>query len=96
MTITIELPPEALARLLERAAREGCHAEAVAAAVLVEALEREAQDQAEAVESLRCGLEDVAAARVRPLAEFIAEQRNKHGLPELPENWQKAADLFSL
>jgi predicted transcriptional regulator len=95
MTITIELPPEAFARLLERAAREGCHAEAVAAAVLVEALEREAQDQAEVVESIRRGLEDVASGRVRPLAKFTAEQRTKHSLPELPENWHGAVDLRS-
>ena len=94
MTITIDLEPVTLERLREKAAREGQEAEAVAAALLVQALEWEAQDQAEAIEGVRRGLEDVAAGRVRPLAEFIQEQRAKHNLPELPENWQEAAELL--
>jgi predicted transcriptional regulator len=94
MTITIDLAPEALERLREKAAREGRDAEAVAAAVLTEVLEWEAQDRAEAIEGIRRGLEDVAAGRVRPLAEFIAEQRAKHNLPELPNNWQETAELL--
>jgi predicted transcriptional regulator len=82
MPITIELAPEVEARLREKAAREDQDAEAVAAAVLADALEWEAQDRAEAVDGIRRGLEDFAAGRFRPLDEVIAEKRAKYGLPD--------------
>jgi predicted transcriptional regulator len=82
MTITIELAPEVLARLQEKAAREGRDAESVAADVLADALEWETQDWAEAVEGIRQGLADFEAGRFRPLEEVIAEKQSKYGLPD--------------
>jgi hypothetical protein len=51
-------------------------------------------DRTDAIEAIRLALEDVAAGRVRPLADFIAEQRTRHNLPELPADWQRAAELL--
>jgi predicted transcriptional regulator len=82
MTITIELAPEVLERLREKAAREGRDAEAVAADVLANALEWDAEDQAEAVEGIQRGLADFEAGRYRPLEEVIAEKQRKYGLPD--------------
>jgi predicted transcriptional regulator len=36
------------------------------------------------IEAIREGLADVAAGRVKPAREAIAELRRKHNLPELP------------
>ena len=67
MTITIDLAPEVLARLRDKAAREGEDSEAVAARLLAEALEWEAQDQGEAIEGIQRGLADFEAGRFRSL-----------------------------
>ncbi len=80
MTITIELQPEVLARLHEKAAREGQESEAVAARLLAEALEWEAQDRREAIEGIQRGLADFEAGRFRPLEEVIAQKRTTPGL----------------
>ena len=79
MTITIELAPEVLAHLREKAAREGRSAEAVAADMLADALEWEAEDRAEAIEGIRRGLADFVAGRYLPLEEVIAEKRELKG-----------------
>lgn len=93
MTLTIQLPPEAELQLRERAAREGQGQEAVAASVLAEALAWEAQDQAEAVKGVRLGEQAAAEGRERPLAEFLAEQRVKHGFsPDWPHEDTDAQD----
>jgi predicted transcriptional regulator len=81
MSFTIILPPEAEQKLRERAAREGQDAETLAATVLVEALEWEARDSAEAVLGIQRGLDDFAAGRFRPFTEFAEEQRRKYYLP---------------
>lgn len=81
MTLTLNLPPEAEQRLREKAAREGQDAETIAIAVLVEALEWEARDSAEAVRGVQRGLDDFAAGRCRPFREFAEEQRRKYDLP---------------
>jgi predicted transcriptional regulator len=82
MTLTITLPPDVEQRLRERAAREGQDVEAIATATLVEALEWEAQDSAEAIQGIQRGLDDFAAGRHRPLREFVQEQRRKYQLPQ--------------
>ena len=79
MTITIDLQPEVLARLHEKAAREGQESEAVAARLLAEALEWEAQDRREAIEGIQRGLADFEAGRFQPLEEIIAAKRAKYG-----------------
>ena len=80
MTLTIELSPDAERRLHEKAIQQGEAIEAVAAAILADALEWEAQETAEAVEGIRRGLEDFEAGRWRPFDEFADEQRRKHQL----------------
>lgn len=84
MTLTLNLPPEAEQRLREKAEREGQDAETVAVSVLVEALEWEDRDSAEAVRGIQRGLDDFAAGRFRPFSEFAAEQRRKYNLPPEP------------
>ena len=81
MTLTLNLPPEAEQRLREKAAREGQDAAVIATKVLVEALEWEARDSAEAVRGIQRGLDDFAAGRFRPFSEFAEEQRRKYHLP---------------
>src|SRR5437763_12854253 len=81
MTLTIELPPESEHRLRGRAVRQGDTVEAVAAAIVAEALEWEAQGMADAVEGTRRGLEDFEAGLCRSVREFADEQRRKHGSP---------------
>ena len=81
MTITINLAPEEEARLHQKAVREGLNAEALAHDVLVQALEWDAQDRAEAVAGIERGLEDFAQGRFRRFSEFEAEQRAKYSLP---------------
>jgi predicted transcriptional regulator len=80
MTITVNLTPEAERILREKAQRQGEDPEAVAATVLAEALEWEAQDRAEAVEGMQRGLDDFEAGRYRPFSEFAAEQRSGRNL----------------
>ncbi|MCC2668182.1 MAG: hypothetical protein K0Q72_653 [Armatimonadetes bacterium] len=75
MTLVITLPPEVAQRLRERAAREGRDAETIAVATLVEALEREFLNNAEAVQGIQRGLGDFAAGRYRPFNDFVKEQR---------------------
>ncbi|MBD2014976.1 hypothetical protein H6F96_13480 [Microcoleus sp. FACHB-53] len=73
MTITVTLSPEAEAKLLENAARQGKDVATVAAELLASVLEWEAQDYEEAVEGIQRGLDDFEAGRFRSFAEF---QRN--------------------
>ena len=79
MTITIDLEPEVLSRLHDKATREGQETEAVAARLLAEALEWEAQDRREAIEGIQRGLADFEAGRFRPLDEVLAQKRAEHG-----------------
>ncbi len=81
MTLTITLAPDEEAKLHQKAAREGLDAEAAAHNALMEALEWEAQDRAEAVEGIKRGLTDFAQGRFRRFSEFEAEQRAKYSLP---------------
>ena len=81
MTITINLAPDEEAKLHQKAVREGLNAEAVAHDVLVQALEWDAIDRAEAVAGIQRGLEDFAQGRFRRFSEFEAEQRTKYSLP---------------
>ena len=81
MTLTISLPPEAEQRLREKAEREGQDTADAAAAMLVQALEWEAWDRADAVRGIQQGLDDFEAGRYRPFSEFAEEQRRKYNLP---------------
>ena len=77
MTITLDLEPGVEAYLREKAVREGQATEAVAQALLAWAMAWEAQDQAEALEGVRRGLEAGEAGRVRPAADIFADMRAK-------------------
>lgn len=81
MTLTIELPGETEAQLCEKASREGQDAVALAVALLVEALRRDAREWAEAVAAIGEGLADSAAGRTTPLREWDVRVRAKHGIP---------------
>ncbi len=72
MTITINLAPEE-AKLHQKAVREGQAAKDVAHDVLVQALEWDAQDRAEAIAGIKRGLEDFEQGRFRRFSEFEAE-----------------------
>lgn len=80
MTITIDLTPDTLSRLNEKAAEEGQDAEIIAARLVAEMLEWEAQDRQEAIEGIRAGLADFEAGRYRSLGEVAAEKRDLHGI----------------
>lgn len=69
--------------------REGLNAEAVAHDVLVQALEWDAIDRAEAVAGIQRGLEDFAQGRFRRFSEFEAEKRAKCSLPN-GDKWQNS------
>lgn len=81
MTISIDLAPEAEARLHETAAREGENAETFAAVLLAEALEERARAFAAEVAAIQEGLDAAAAGRERPVEQYISELRARHGKP---------------
>jgi predicted transcriptional regulator len=81
MTITVTLSPEAEAKLLEKAARQGKDVATVAAEMLASVLEWEAQDYEEAVEGIQRGLDDFEVGRFRSFAEFAEEQRQRVEAP---------------
>ena len=81
MTIVISLSPEVEARLREKAARQGQDISLVAAELLANVLEWEAQDFQEAIEGIQHGLDDFEAGQFRSFDEFAEEQRRKYNLP---------------
>ena len=78
---TISLTPQRKAQLEEYARRRGQDPVAALDEALASYLEWEQQDFEEAVQGIRVGYEDVKAGRTRPVAEFLTELREKHGLP---------------
>jgi predicted transcriptional regulator len=80
MTITLDLAPQVEAQLREKAAREGQDAEAVAHAVLAQALAWEVQERAEAAEGIQRGLDDFAAGRYSPASQVFADIRARHAI----------------
>ncbi len=77
MTITLSLDAGAEAYLREKAVQEGQETEAVAQALLAQAMAWDAQDRAETLEGVRRGLEAGDAGRVRPAADVFGEMRAK-------------------
>ncbi len=73
--MTITLTPETVARLQDKAQREGGDVNAVAEALIATALDWEAQESAEAIAGVRRGEQAAAEGRERPLAAFVADQR---------------------
>ncbi|MBW4505445.1 MAG: hypothetical protein KME64_02870 [Scytonematopsis contorta HA4267-MV1] len=81
MTIVITLTPEIEARLREKAVQRGEDVSIVAAQMLTNALESEAQDLREAIEGIQRGLDDFEAGNFRSFNDFAEEKRRKHNLP---------------
>jgi predicted transcriptional regulator len=81
MAINVNLSPEAEAKLLEKATRQGKDIAIVAAELLVRVLEWETQDSEEAIVGIRRGLDDFEAGRFRSFQEFADEQRAQYDLP---------------
>ncbi|MGV0025259.1 hypothetical protein [Phormidesmis priestleyi] len=81
MSIVISLSPEVEAQLREKAAQQGRDVEIVAAELLSNVLELEAQDTKEAIKGIQRGLDDFEAGRFRSFDAFAQEQRRKHHLP---------------
>jgi predicted transcriptional regulator len=79
--MTIVLKPATEARLKEKAQREGRDPNTLADALLADVLEQEAYTLAEAA-AIQEGLDAIAAGRVKPLEQYLAEQRAKRGLPD--------------
>lgn len=79
--MTVVLSAETEARVRERAVQEGRDVNAVADALIIAALNWEAQERMETAEGVRRGLEASDAGHVRPFAEFAAEMREQHDLP---------------
>ncbi len=81
MTIVITLTPEIEARLREKAVQRGEDVSVVAAQMLANALESEAQDLREAIEGIQRGLDDFEAGNFRSFNDFAEEKRRKYNLP---------------
>ena len=81
MAINVNLSPEAEAKLLEKATRQGKDIAMVAAELLVRVLAWETQDSEEAVVSIRRGLDTFEVRRFRSFQEFADEQRAQYDLP---------------
>ena len=77
--MTIILTPETETLLRARAKLEGAEMNALADSLLAATLQDE--EQMATIESLRRGLEDSDAGRVRPFAEYTAEMRSRYDLP---------------
>lgn len=77
----VPLKPERKAQLEEYAKRRGLDPATALDDVLVNYLEWDRQDFAEAVEGIHHGFEDVRAGRTRPATEFLTDLRRKYDLP---------------
>ncbi len=74
--MTITLDPETETMLREKARREGQEPQSVAKMLLANSLEADAQEYRETVEAIRVAL---ASGPGKPIEQYIAEQRAKHG-----------------
>jgi predicted transcriptional regulator len=88
MTITIEPEPEAKLRAM--AEREGQEVDALANALLTRVLEQEAAERDWNVAAIQEGLDAALAGREKPLEQYFAEQRVKHGFPD---SWPSSAGV---
>ncbi len=80
MTLTLNLPSEVEALLLQRSQRLGVEVSSVAIALLALRLSAEDEDFLEAVDGIQRGLDDFEKGQFLSLDEFVAEQNQKYGL----------------
>ena len=79
--MSITLDPELEERVRQSAMETGNALEDEVASLLKECLTWRERDRQEAIEGIQRGLDDVAAGRVRPIAETFAAIEQKYGLP---------------
>ena len=77
--MTITLDPDMEARLREKAMREGREPDVVAKMLLADVLDADAREHQESVAAIREALE---AGPGKPIGQYLAEQRLKHGYPD--------------
>lgn len=77
--MTITLDPDMEARLREKALREGQEPDVVAKMLLADVLDADTREYQESVAAVREALE---AGTGKPIEQYIAEQRLKHGYPD--------------
>ena len=80
MPIVVNLPPEVVLLLQEKAARVGQDINLVAAEILTEVLAYEAQELQESIKGIQRGLDDFEAGRSRSFKEFAEEKRRQYNL----------------
>ena len=80
MTITLRPSTEAL--LLEKARQEGQDLDTLVDKILADALEVQKQESEEIAAAVRNAMAAAEAGREKPLAQYLAEQRIKRGLPD--------------
>jgi hypothetical protein len=76
--MTITLDPDMEARLREKALREGQEPDVVAKMLLADVLEANAREHQESVAAIH---EALKYGPGRPIEQYLAEQRVKHGYP---------------
>ena len=91
--MTITLAPKTEAMLKENAQREGRDMDTVANDLLDDFLSAEMRERAETVAAIHAGMEAGAAGREKPLKQYIAEQRQKRGLPD---TWPSSASATEI
>lgn len=97
--MSITLTPETESRLREQAERIGKDADTLADAIIARGLSDDLfaddpddlsdEEIAEIRAGIRRGLDAAAGGRVKPLAQAVAEARQRHGFPS---SWASGAD----
>lgn len=91
MTITLELTEERERELREMAAQQGQDAETLLLSLLDEAIpfrdmepisKSDPKEYAAAVAGVKRGLADFAAGRHKPMGQFFANMKARHGMPD--------------
>ena len=85
--MTITLRPSTEAMLVEKARQEGQDLDTVADTLLADVLEAELREQEETAAAITKAMAAAEAGREKPIAQYLAEQRVRRGLPE---SWPSA------
>ncbi len=80
--MTITLKPSTEAMLLEKARLEGQDLDTLVDALLAGTLEAQAREDEETAAAVSKAMAAAEAGREKPLAQYLAEQRAKRGLPD--------------
>ncbi len=81
MTMTITLNPATGAMLLAKAQQEGKDLDTLVDALLARTLEAQAREDEETGAAVSNAMAAAEAGREKPMAQYLAEQRAKRGLP---------------